>query len=254
MVFEYLLMGVCAHVEGMTTAHGGCLFVNRPWAHDNLYATSWLSGGAVEVTRTGRPMPEGPHVHGEGDMLCRVWSDFFAKTDPAAKIVIRSKDLDMLGIYAASPPRGDCRLHITTTKDRKFEFIHVPNLHQKVLRTRERALSFVYSLILAGSDYCEGVHGVSGLNLVKAALAAPDGDQVVCCVERRHRVDKKRLERWITRSAPRSRAAVALSRHRLMFCRANWNLDYWMSNVRVPDPIAYGGWSRQKQGFMPLLA
>ena len=118
MIFEYLLMGLSAHVDGMTTEHNGCLFVSRPWSRRSLYDTTWLSGGFVEITKTGRPMPQNDCVHGEGDMLCRVWSDFFANTNPHAKIVIKSKDLDMLGIYAAKEPKGDCQLHIQQ-KDKK---------------------------------------------------------------------------------------------------------------------------------------
>ena len=254
MIFEYLLMGLSAHVDGMTTEHSGCLFVSRPWSRRSLYDTTWLSGGFVEITKTGRPMPQNDCVHGEGDMLCRVWSDFFANTNPHAKIVIKSKDLDMLGIYAAKEPKGDCQLHITTTKGpkKRLEFVRVRQLHRRVLKTPERALSFVYSLILAGSDYCEGVQGVSGLNLVKTMLTLPNDEQVIQCHNNRPKVDKRLLERMIRKAAPRKRN-FSVKSHRLSFCRANWNLDYWMSNTRVPDPLRYGGWERKSEGFMPIL-
>jgi hypothetical protein len=254
MIFEYLLMGLSAHVDGMTTEHEGCLFVSRPWARQSLYDTTWLSGGFVEVTRTGRPMPSSTCVHGEGDMLCRVWSDFFAQENPNAKIVIKSKDLDMLGIYAAKNPLGDCQLHITTTKgkNQQMEFVRVKRLHSRLLKTRERALSFVYALILAGSDYCEGVYGVSGLNLVKTALDTPNEEQVIQCYTKRPKVDKRFLEKLVTRSS-KKQGAFNMKKQRLSYCRANWNLDYWMSNTRVPDPLKYGGWQKQADGFMPIV-
>lgn len=260
MIFEYLLMNLDARVKGMTTNHDGCLFVSRPWASRSFYDTTWLSGGPVEITSTGRAMPPGPHVHGEGDMLCRVWSDHFAATDPDATIVIRSKDLDMLGIYSITPPKGDCHLHVTTSKaqPQKYEFIRVRHMHRHLFKNRERAMSFVYSLILAGSDYCEGITGIGGLRLVRQALEQPDKDNVMQFTDKRPHVakkrmqlDKKRLMAYLGRASSK-KAPPSLEANRLSLCRASWNMDYWLFNNKVPDPIAYGGWERTANGYMPI--
>ena len=187
MVFEYLLMGLAGRVESVTAPHNGVVFVHRPYAKHSFYDTQWMNGGVVELTNTQSPRLANPIAHGEGDMLCRLWSDFFASQNPFAKIVIRSKDLDMAGIYSARAPRGDCHLHITTIQPHRnkaektvqFEFLRVRNLHSTLLPTQEKALTFTYALILAGSDFCEGVRGVAGRNIVSQALAMPTEDSVI---------------------------------------------------------------------------
>jgi hypothetical protein len=251
MIFEYLLMGLSSHVSGMTTEHSGVLFVSKPWSRQSLYDTDWLSGGVVELTSTGSPTPPGPKIHGEGDMLCRVWSDFFGEKNPNAKIVIRSKDLDMLGIYAARPPLGDCSIHITSSP-KSYEFIRVKPLHLNLLRTRERALGFTYALILAGSDFCEGIKGISGSNLVKTTIETQTEDQPLYFNGKRPKICKKRLNNLMNKACRRSKKGFSINPHRLAFCRANWNLDYWMSMKKIPDPLKYGGWRKEDGGFMPI--
>ena len=256
MIFEYLLMGIASRIESVTVPHRGVVFANLPFSSDSFYDTNWMRGGIVELTRTGAEHPPEPIVHGEGDMLCRIWSDFFASKNPAAKQVIRSKDLDMVGIYSAKAPQGDCHLHLTTmlpkktkTKHTMYEFLRVRNMHSNLFQRRSRALSFTYALILAGSDYCEGVRGIAGIHLVRNALSsAEDEDIVTVTPGKAPQVCKKRLQGLLNKSSRRS--CHPLSQQVKMYRRANWNLGYWMSNSRVPSPERYGGWRKEQSGFM----
>ena len=253
MVFEYLLMGLEARIASLQTPHEGIVFANRPYGKESFYDTAWMRGGIVELTKTGANHPREPIVHGEGDMLCRIWSDFFAASDPTARQVIRSKDLDMLGIYSATAPRGDCSLHITTIKSKKgvneFEFIRVKNMHRTLFQSRARALSFTYALILAGSDYCEGVRGIAGIHIIRNMLAGKEDENVVQIgAKGPPKICKKRLQSLLNKSTRRK--CNPLSMQTTMYRRANWNLGYWMSNTKVPSPETYGGWKREQSGFM----
>ncbi len=118
-----------------------------------------MNGAFLELTHRGAPLPP-ESVHGEGDLLCKVFSDFLFEQPGNKTGVVASKDLDMLGIYACTPSAGRILLHITSKElsgRRHYGFVDVCVLWKHVFRTRRfGACTLHLRLCLRGRTFARG--------------------------------------------------------------------------------------------------
>jgi hypothetical protein len=239
-LFEYLLMGLRARLtkgpdaRKEQAAGAGAVFAHTPYSPVTHYGSDLLGGGVVELTQTGAPgLCPGPH--GEGDMRCPAWSEFFASQPGAGIIIVRAFDLDLMAIYAARPPPPTPVLvHIANPTPASAEFISVPRLHAGLAGLGVSPDKFVTALILCGTDFFEGVKGVGGDKIVRAALHHPHA--AVDAPEDLLRAASPRYKGPLT---PGARARVA------------WNLAYWQSVGAWPAPGRSGGWHEQGGRMYP---
>lgn len=177
-LYVYLLEGLRAAILRMDSSRiAGALYAHCPYSAAAPPDQIFLQGGVVELTETGVPGP--PECgHGEGDMLCRTWADFFLTTGMHDRpIIVRSVDLDMLAIFAIK--ETPVLLHIgnvvapqgKSKQKTHAEFIDIKALCTALKKRGVRMDDFVFALILSGTDYTKKVPGIGGGRVVNAVIS-----------------------------------------------------------------------------------
>lgn len=277
-LMEYILHGLMRAIHDFTSGaedQYGVVYASTPWRAAPSFGDPRLtSGGFLELTRTGAPCPR-PTSQGEGDPICRVLADKMAQfMEVEGPVVVDSKDLDMLGIFSASPPKNSVFLRISVrdgaSGGREFVFIDVDALWESVFRmSSARALHFTLALILAGSDFCEGVRGIAGLRILRTALglrparephkrsapARPDffepGQLMVQRDGPRLSIAMGNLMRILVNASTRR---TVDQKQPNMLKRAVWNLRYWLDLDTIPSPLETRAWWKNDKGvFLPVL-
>ena len=263
-MFQYLLTSLQKRID-VALPHelcgGSAVFVSLPYLQ-NVDGTCnpLATGEAIELTNTQRiPLPR--PAHGEGDLLCKVWVEHLVEHAGShlGEILVKTKDWDTVCAFLTSAPPCRVCVHVgdkkgKTSRERKqLEFVDIQKFWTDVLKSnRNLALSWVLGNILSGSDYCEGVFGVSGKALLRKLLPMSEEAYPVSVGERGQLVvNKKRLGRWIQSS---KRGRGGLRNQPRMLRRAFWNLTYWYNLNAIPDPLVYGGWEFHDNGvLLPIV-
>jgi hypothetical protein len=274
-LMEYVLHGLSRAISQFTEGAEECygiVYASAPWRRTCSYGEPRLVSGAfLELTHRGAPLPP-ESAQGEGDLLCKVFSDFLFEQPGNETGVVASKDLDMLGIYACTPSKGRVLLHITT-KDlggrRHYGFVDVCVLWRHVFQNSAlRGMHFALALVLAGSDFCEGVRGIDGLRILRAALglrpaadpakrsnpAQPvffDDARLMVTGDSDHPcIRQKRMERILSTAS--SRPGFVFTQP-YMLRRASWNILYWSNLGHIPSPEKAAAWGKDVKGaYMPI--
>lgn len=227
-----------------------------------------LSGAFAELTRTGAQLPN-ESVHGEGDMICKIWSDFFGETlckteaGIGKAVVVVSIDKDMLGIYACSRSSAPVLLHITNDKEKGFGFLNVKTLWEDVFNDSEnRAQHFALALVLGKSDYCEGVRGISGERILRTALGLRAGktgkeanssffqDQLMV---KGDITNPEILERRMINVLKKASHLKDYNfRQPYMLRRAAWNILYWSNLQHMVPPYIADAWRINMGKYVPI--
>ena len=230
------------------------------------HKTAYLQGDPLEMTETNL-LPSLPTIQqGEGDLLCKVWAEHLAAHLPRrasqkaedTRIMVKSKDWDTVCAFLTTPPQCQVRVHVgdikpkKSTDRKKLEFVNINEFYKTVFKDNQQlAVNYVLGNILSGSDYCEGVYGLSGRAMLRTLLQMPASAHAVNISGRNVQISRKRLHGWLQKSK-RGQKPVRLQPR--MMKRAVWNLVYWLQLRKIPDPIEYGGWDYERNGtLMPVL-
>lgn len=274
-LMEYVLHSLARAIANFTEGAEDCygiVYASAPWRSKCSYGEpKFVNGAFLELTHRGAPLPP-ESVHGEGDLLCKVFSDFLFEQPGNKTGVVASKDLDMLGIYACTPSAGRILLHITSKElsgRRHYGFVDVCVLWKHVFQNSPlRGMHFALALVLAGSDFCEGVRGINGLRILRAALglrpaadlakrsqpARPDffnDERLMVTGNCDHPcIRQKRMERILTTASTRPGFVF---NQPYMLRRASWNILYWSNLGYIPSPEKAAAWQKDAKGaYMPI--
>lgn len=269
-MFAYLLGCMQKKLERLMPheiLQGGAVYCSPPYLEDYLRDETggeyrdldqYKRGEALEMTRTDL-LPALPETcQGEGDLLCKVWAQHLAKFLPEdSKILVKTKDWDTVCAFLTTPPVNRVCIHVGDIKPKKsterkqLEYVDIYKFYYEMLKgDQQLALNYVMGNILSGSDYCEGVYGVSGRALLRTLLKMPREKRAVLYDGASLRLSRPNLKDWIRNS---KRGSKPLKRQPRMLKRASWNLVYWLALEKRPNPINFGGWAKETNGIlMPI--
>lgn len=274
MIFEYILLNLKqsameysldykAHV--FNDAKEGKLYVSQPFSSRTFYDTTVTDGSVCEytipsdkslvfnkavMTRSGEKRARSDDdiftfpEQGEGDIICKLFTDAFTHVFPDDIHVVRSKDLDMLAIYSAGPCTGKVHVHIGNIKEKGktlYEFINISILWSSLYKNNiNLGLSYTYVLILAGTDYCEGVFGIGGCTLFTRFMSCKE--EIVKLKDNQLTLNQVALGKILYKTKAKTPANLNVG----MKMRAQWNLLYWYNIMSQPE--VNKGWKKARGG------